>query len=170
MLRGMPFSLQRSRTCQYLMPDPYRTFVAVFTVLLGPKALAWFAVLVLATLVYNWPGIGLKARPGLDMAAQLGYLLVFVLSSWLNGVPQLPWFTFAFGALFAMHSHLFGEIMDVEPGPAREPAHDRRCHRRAPCKSPDDHSSFVRKRTRLDLAARPLHRRCPRARRGLVPH
>ena len=30
-------------------------------------------------------------------------------------MPQLPWFTFVFGALFAMHSHLFGEIMDREP-------------------------------------------------------
>jgi 4-hydroxybenzoate polyprenyltransferase len=37
------------------------------------------------------------------------------LSSWLNGVPQLPWQTFAFGALFAMHSHLFGEVMDIVP-------------------------------------------------------
>src|SRR5260370_39704724 len=46
---------------------------------------------------------------------QASYLLVFVLSSWLNGVPQLPWQTFAFGALFAMHSHLFGEVMDIVP-------------------------------------------------------
>ncbi len=30
-------------------------------------------------------------------------------------MPQAPWFTFVFGALFAMHSHLFGEIMDLEP-------------------------------------------------------
>jgi 4-hydroxybenzoate polyprenyltransferase len=40
---------------------------------------------------------------------------VFVLSSWLNSVPQLPLHTFAFGALFAMHSHLFGQIMDHAP-------------------------------------------------------
>ncbi len=49
------------------------------------------------------------------MLNQLGYLLVFVLSSWLNGAPQAPWFTFVFGGLFAMHSHLFGEIMDYGP-------------------------------------------------------
>jgi 4-hydroxybenzoate polyprenyltransferase len=42
-------------------------------------------------------------------------LLVFVLSSWLNHAPQLPWQTFLFGALFAMHSHVFGEVMDIEP-------------------------------------------------------
>ena len=30
-------------------------------------------------------------------------------------MPQLPWYTFLFGAMFAMHSHLFGEIMDLLP-------------------------------------------------------
>ncbi len=38
-----------------------------------------------------------------------------MLSSWLNHAPQLPWQTFLFGALFAMHSHVFGEVMDIEP-------------------------------------------------------
>jgi 4-hydroxybenzoate polyprenyltransferase len=41
--------------------------------------------------------------------------LVFVLSSWLNSAPQLPAAAMIFGALFAMHSHIFGEIMDVIP-------------------------------------------------------
>ena len=90
-------------------------FVAAFVWLAGWKALAWFAALATATALYNGPGIGLKGRPGCDLLNQVGYLLVFVLSSWLGGVPQLPWFTFVFGALFAMHSHLFGEIMDLEP-------------------------------------------------------
>ncbi len=49
------------------------------------------------------------------MLIQASYLLVFVLSSWLNRVPQLPWPTFVFGAMFAMHSHVFGEIMDIVP-------------------------------------------------------
>ena len=30
-------------------------------------------------------------------------------------MPQLPWQAFLFGARFAMHSHLFGEVMDIEP-------------------------------------------------------
>jgi 4-hydroxybenzoate polyprenyltransferase len=90
-------------------------FAAAFVFLLGPKALVWLAALVAATAIYNWPPPGLKGRPPFDMLNQIGYLLVFVLGSWLNGVPQLPWQTFVFGALFAMHSHLFGQIMDVEP-------------------------------------------------------
>ena len=90
-------------------------FLVAFTWLIGWKALAWFAALAATTALYNGPGAALKARPGFDLLNQAGYLLVFVLSSWLGGVPQLPWFTFVFGALFAMHSHLFGEIMDLEP-------------------------------------------------------
>ncbi len=90
-------------------------FVVLFTWLLGGRALAWFAALAAATALYNWPRIGCKGRPGFDLLNQAAYLLVFVASSWLNGLPQAPWFTFVFGALFAMHSHLFGEIMDLEP-------------------------------------------------------
>lgn len=90
-------------------------FALVFGWLLGWKALVWLAALVAATAVYNWPPPGLKGRPPFDMLNQIGYLLVFVLSSWLNGAPQLPWQTFVFGALFAMHAHLFGQIMDVQP-------------------------------------------------------
>ena len=91
------------------------SFAAAFVCLLGPKALAWVAAMVFATMIYNWPPPGLKGRPPFELLNQAGYLLVFVLSSWLNGVPQLPWQTFLFGTLFAMHAHLFGQIMDVEP-------------------------------------------------------
>jgi 4-hydroxybenzoate polyprenyltransferase len=90
-------------------------FVVLFTWLLGWRALVWFLALTAATALYNWPRVGCKSRPGFDLLNQTAYLLVFVLSSWLNGLPQAPWFTFVFGALFAMHSHLFGEIMDLEP-------------------------------------------------------
>jgi 4-hydroxybenzoate polyprenyltransferase len=87
-------------------------FAIIFACLLGWRALAWLGALTLTTAIYNWPRIGFKGRAGFDLLNQLGYLLVFVLSSWLGGAPQAPWFTFVFGALFAMHSHLFGEIMD----------------------------------------------------------
>ncbi len=90
-------------------------FASLFVGLLGFRAFGWWAALIAATAVYNWPPPGLKGRPPFDMLNQIGYLLVFVLSSWLNQAPQLPWQTFVFGALFAMHSHLFGQIMDVEP-------------------------------------------------------
>jgi 4-hydroxybenzoate polyprenyltransferase len=90
-------------------------FVAVFYFFVGPRILWWYAVLLLAVGIYNAPGIAWKGRPPLDVLIQASYLLVFVLSSWLNNVTQLPWQTFLFGAMFAMHSHIFGEVMDIEP-------------------------------------------------------
>ncbi len=90
-------------------------FAVLFYFFVGPRILWWYALLLLAVGVYNAPGIAWKGRPPFDVLIQASYLLVFVLSSWLNKVPQLPWQTFLFGAMFAMHSHIFGEVMDIEP-------------------------------------------------------
>jgi len=87
-------------------------FVLLFGFLLGAKSFAWWVVLFVATAIYNARHVGTKGRPGVDLLNQSAYVLVFVMSSWLNHAPQLPWFTFVFGALFAMHSHLLGEVMD----------------------------------------------------------
>ena len=90
-------------------------FAGIFLYLIGAKILLWFAALAAFTAIYNLPRYGLKSQPPFDILNQAGYLLVFVLSSWLNYVPQLRWPAMLFGALFAMHSHVFGEIMDIEP-------------------------------------------------------
>jgi 4-hydroxybenzoate polyprenyltransferase len=97
-------------------------FLLIFYFLAGPGILVWFGVLLIAVGLYNAPRFGWKGHPPFDVLIQASYLLVFVLSSWLNGASQLPWQTFLFGALFAMHSHIFGEVMDIEP--------DRRSGRR----------------------------------------
>lgn len=86
-----------------------------FTLLIGPKFLLWIAAALGVNACYNLPIFNFKGRPLLDSLSQSGYLLVFVLASWLNHVPQLPWPVFLFGLLFAMHSHLLGEIVDIEP-------------------------------------------------------
>jgi 4-hydroxybenzoate polyprenyltransferase len=91
------------------------SFAVTFYFFIGPRIFWWYALLLLAVGLYNAPGIAWKGRPPFDVLIQASYLLVFVLSSWLNNVPQLPWQTFLFGALFAMHSHIFGEVMDIEP-------------------------------------------------------
>jgi len=90
-------------------------FLIIFFFLIGPRILAWFGVLLIAVGIYNAPRFGWKGHPPFDVLIQASYLLVFVLSSWLNGAAQLPWQTFVFGAMFAMHSHIFGEVMDIEP-------------------------------------------------------
>jgi 4-hydroxybenzoate polyprenyltransferase len=90
-------------------------FLIIFFLLMGPRILLWFGALLMAVALYNAPRFGWKSHPPFDVLIQASYLLVFVLSSWLNSRPQLPWQTFLFGALFAMHSHIFGEVMDLEP-------------------------------------------------------
>jgi 4-hydroxybenzoate polyprenyltransferase len=90
-------------------------FALVFLLWIGPRMLLWFAALLAAVTIYNAPRIGWKGRPPFDVLIQASYLLVFVLSSWLNGVAELPWPTLVFGAMFAMHSHVFGEVMDIAP-------------------------------------------------------
>lgn len=110
--RPSPAQMQRLPLAIALVQFP---FLVAFFWLEGARVAWWIAALVLATAVYNGPRGGLKGRPPFELLNQVGYLLVFVLASWLNDVPHLPWSTFVFGALFAMHSHLFGQIMDVEP-------------------------------------------------------
>ena len=90
-------------------------FASAFFPFVGPKVLLWLAGLVAFTAVYNLPRYGFKQNPPFDILNQAGYLLVFVLSSWLNHAPQLRWPAMLFGALFAMHSHVFGEVMDLGP-------------------------------------------------------
>lgn len=90
-------------------------FALAFFYLDGSRILLWFVGLVLFTAIYNFPRYGLKSHPPFDILNQAGYLLVFVLSSWLNCTPQLRWPAMLFGALFAMHSHVFGEVMDFVP-------------------------------------------------------
>jgi 4-hydroxybenzoate polyprenyltransferase len=90
-------------------------FLLAFWTILGPRALLWFVAAILSTLAYNHPKYGAKDRPYFDVLAQVGYLLVFVLATWMSGRTISPWYVFVFGALFAMHSHLFGQIMDIEP-------------------------------------------------------
>lgn len=89
-------------------------FVALFAAVWGIKALLWFAVLAGGSALYNRRNGGAKDFPISDLLFQCGYLLVFVLSDWTRGALSV-WPIYAFGFVFAMHSHLFGQIMDVSP-------------------------------------------------------
>lgn len=110
--RGTPNQL---RKLPWVIIWVHLPILVLFSVWQGPRLWLWYGALVFATALYNLPRVGFKNHPFLDMLNQTGYLLVFYLSSALNEVPQLPPATFLFGALFAMHSHLLGQIMDVVP-------------------------------------------------------
>jgi len=114
-LFGSCGAAEQLKLLRWLIAAAQIPFLALFTFLLGPRILSWFALMLVAVAIYNAPRIGWKSHPPFDVLIQASYLLIFVLSSWLNHARQLPWQTFLFGALFAMHSHVFGEVMDIEP-------------------------------------------------------
>lgn len=89
-------------------------FALLFAWVAGPILLLWFVAMVLVNALYNQPPFGFKNRPILDVLNQLGYLLVFVLASWLCGVAQLNSPAMLFSGLFAMQCHVFGQLMDIE--------------------------------------------------------
>jgi len=65
--------------------------------------------------LYNLPKHGLRSKPPFELLCQAGYLLVVPLSIILNETAALPWQTYLYLTLFAVQSHLMGEVMDIEP-------------------------------------------------------
>lgn len=110
--RGTPEQLRRLPLQIALVQAP---FVTAFSFLAGAKMLLCFGGMIGAAALYNLPRFNFKTRPPLEILNQAGYLFVFLLSSWMNRVPLLPWAAMLFGALFAMHSQVFGQVMDLEP-------------------------------------------------------
>jgi 4-hydroxybenzoate polyprenyltransferase len=87
-------------------------FILSFIWIAGLKMAVWFAALLFVNACYNT--FGFKRLPALDLLNQVGYLLIFVLGSWLCNVPQLNEPVMVFSAIFAMQSHLFGQLMDID--------------------------------------------------------
>jgi len=76
--------------------------------------LIFFGFLIINGL-YNLPKHGLRSRPPLELLCQIGYLLIAPLSIYINQTENLPHLTYLYLFLFAMQSHLMGEVMDIEP-------------------------------------------------------
>jgi 4-hydroxybenzoate polyprenyltransferase len=108
-------SREQLRRLPYAILGVHGLCAAVLLARCGASVLVWYLALMAATAMYNLPRLGFKQRPVLDVLNQAGYILVFEISSMLNGVPRLPWQSVMFGLSFAMHSHLLGEIMDLQP-------------------------------------------------------
>jgi len=71
--------------------------------------------MLLINYLYNLPEKGLRGKPPLELLCQFGYLLIAPLSIYLNDVSQLPVATYLYLFLFAMQSHIMGEVMDIDP-------------------------------------------------------
>jgi 4-hydroxybenzoate polyprenyltransferase len=114
-LFGPQGTAEQLRKLPWAIATVHLPFIILFYALNGPIMLGWYGAVLGATAIYNWPRVGTKGWPVVDVLNQLGYLLVFSLSSTLNHVPQLPWPALLFGGLFAMHSHLLSEVLDLGP-------------------------------------------------------
>ncbi len=84
-LFGARGSMEQLRKLPVMIALVQAPFVIAFCYLRGRHMLLWFAGTVAAAAIYNWPRWGFKSRPPLEILNQ------------------------------AMHSHVFGEIMDLEP-------------------------------------------------------
>ncbi|MFK8104538.1 MAG: UbiA family prenyltransferase [Saprospiraceae bacterium] len=90
-------------------------FFALFVYLESWPMLLLLTSLVAINALYNLPKHGLRSRPPLELLCQIGYLLVAPFSILLNDTAALPWQTYLYLFLFALQSHLMGEVMDIEP-------------------------------------------------------
>jgi len=81
----------------------------------GLKMIPLFLAFLLINGLYNLPKHGLRSRPPLELLCQIGYLLVAPLSIFVNDTAMLPATTFFYLLLFAVQSHLIGEVMDIDP-------------------------------------------------------
>ncbi len=79
------------------------------------QLLPLLAGMVLINYLYNLPEHGLRSAPPLELLCQLGYLLIVPLSIYINQTGAVPWPTYVYLFLFAMQSHLMGEVMDIIP-------------------------------------------------------
>ncbi len=81
----------------------------------GLKMLWLLLTFVIINGLYNLPKHGLRSRPPLELLCQVGYVLTALFSVYMNDTTQLPWQTYFYLLLFAVQSHLIGEVMDIEP-------------------------------------------------------
>jgi len=93
-----------------------QVFTALPLVILTNFKLAWvFVALALVLALYNHPKVSLKDKAPFELTCQIGYLLIIPFSIILNGTIAIPGWTIFYLALFALQSHLMGEVMDIVP-------------------------------------------------------
>lgn len=90
-------------------------FIPYFVYLGGPFMIGVFTALLMVNWLYNLPESGLRSYPPWELLCQFGYLLIVPFSIFLNETASLPWQTYLYLSLFAIQSHLIGEVMDIEP-------------------------------------------------------
>ncbi len=94
---------------------PFWVFFAYYT---GYYMIWWISTLLFLNYIYNNKKLRISGRPPFELFVSLGYLLALTLSIQLNHLPKLPLYTYLYLILFAIQSHLIGEVMDIAPDKA----------------------------------------------------
>eukprot|EP01035_Chromulina_nebulosa_P035336 gene35336-47487_t len=84
----------------------------------NPRKNRWYGTLLFLNYIYNNKKLRVSGRPPFELLVSLGYLLALTLSIQLNHLPKLPLYTYLYLILFAIQSHLIGEVMDIDPDKA----------------------------------------------------
>ena len=79
----------------------------------GLRMLALLAAIWGVNALYNHPIPRLSARPPLDLLAPAGYLLVAVLSAWLNAAPVPPARFWAYNLFLVLRTQVWAQLVDV---------------------------------------------------------
>jgi len=91
-------------------------FLLVFGALCGlQRILLWFAAVFAVNWAYNFgPRFSAYYAP-LDLVCPCGYILVVLLSCWLNGVPYPPARSWVHAAFLVVRTQLWIQTFDIEP-------------------------------------------------------
>lgn len=90
-------------------------FAGIFVALDSWRMVALMAGIIAVNATYNATIGGLRGRPPFDLINPLAYLLVVMLSAWLNETPAVPWQALVYLGAFCLHAQLIGEVMDYWP-------------------------------------------------------
>ena len=76
--------------------------------------LLWLVLMIVINWLYNRRKNGLRTMPPFELVAQIGYLMVVPFSMEMNGIDGIHPAMWLYLFLFAMQSHLMGEVMDID--------------------------------------------------------
>lgn len=120
-IRKGNFLFGAKESLEYLQKVPCRIalvilpFIVYFVYISGIKMFFLLIVMIFFNVIYNYPPLRLKERPPFEILIQIGYVTTALFSVVLNNLALLPFQTLIYLSIFAFHSHIAGEIMDIGP-------------------------------------------------------
>ena len=90
-------------------------FLLAFAAICGAVTWPWFLAVVFVNWLYNFgPRLSSGHYPPLDLFCPCGYLLVILLSCWLNNLPYPPQKSFMHAAILVVRTQLWIQTFDAD--------------------------------------------------------